>query len=211
MPLFQNLCTTFIGTSAPFNQNLHFNYPCKFVSYDSLDSTIKNGSERLFDDLFIDGYSQNLLKSMKNLMNVFDDVHVESIESFFTLMCYKYARSDADRKYLYTHIIEREQILSYVYSNGIGVVPIDFDHTGRECFDIYRFDHALTDDNEYIVKYMIVICIDPKRSPQEIKEINQLLQTEIHSQESLLNLIQDTEKLDETWREVMKNQFLNGM
>lgn len=190
---------------------LYFNYPCKFVSYDSLDSTIKNGSERLFDDLFIDGYSQNLLKSMKNLMNVFDDVHVESIESFFTLMCYKYARSDADRKYLYTHIIEREQILSYVYSNGIGVVPIDFDHTGRECFDIYRFDHALTDDNEYIVKYMIVICIDPKRSPQEIKEINRLLQTEIHSQESLLNLIQDTEKLDETWREVMKNQFLNGM
>ena len=190
---------------------LYFNYPCKFVGYEALDSRIKNGSEKLFDDLFVDGYSKNILQSMKNLMNVFDDVHVESVESFFTLMCYKYARSDADRKYLYAHITEREQILSYVYSNGIGVVPIDFDHTGRECFDIYRFDHALTDDNEYIVKYMIVICIGPKRSPQEIKEINRLLQTEIHSQESLLNLIQDTEKLDETWREVMKNQFLNGM
>lgn len=165
----------------------------------------------MFDDLFVDGYSKNILNSMKNLMNVFDDVHIESIESFFTLMCYKYARSDADRKYLYAHITEREQILSYVYSNGIGVVPIDFDHTGRECFDIYRFDHALTTENEYIMKYMIVMCIDPKRSPQEIKEINRLVQTEIHSQESLLSLIQNTEKLDETWREVMKNQFLNYM
>ena len=140
---------------------------------------------------------------MKNLMNVFDDVHVESVESFFTLMCYKYARSDADRKYLHAHITERGQILSYAYSNGIGVVPIDFDH--------YRFDHALTTENEYIVKYMVVMCIDPKRSPQEIKEINRLVQTEIHSQESLLSLIQNTEKLDETWREVMKNHFLNYM
>ena len=191
--------------------SLYLNYPCKFVIFDPLNSRIQNGSEQLFDDLFTDGYSKNILNSMKNLMNVFDDVHVESIESFFTLMCYKYARSDADRKYLHAHITERGQILSYVYSNGIGVVPIDFDHTDRECFDIYRFDHALTTDNEYIVKYMIVMCIDPKRSPQEIKEINRLVQTEIHSQESLESLIQDPEKLNENWKAVMKNQFLNGI
>lgn len=190
---------------------LYFNYPCKFVGYEALDSRIRNGSEKLFDDLFVDGYSKNILQSMKNLMNVFDDVHVESVESFFTLMCYKYARSDADRKYLYAHITEREQILSYVYSNGIGVIPIDFDHTGKECFDIYRFDHSLTDDNEYIVKYMVVMCVNPRRSPQEIKEINCLVQAEIHSQESLGSLIQDSEILEETWRDVMKNHFLNGM
>ena len=186
-------------------------YQCKIVPCEDADSRFENGNERLFDDLFIDGYSKNILQSMKNLMNIYTDVHVESIESFFTLMCYKYAKTDEDKKYLHAHITEREKILSFVYSNGIGIIPIDYDHTGKECFDIYRFDHSIANDNEYIVKYMIVICIDPKRSPQEIKEINRLLQTEIQSQEVLSNLIENPELFDETWKKVMKNQFLNGI
>ena len=58
---------------------------------------------------------------------------------------------------------------------------------------------------------MVVMCVNPRRSPQEIKEINCLVQAEIHSQESLGSLIQDSEILEETWRDVMKNHFLNGM
>ena len=186
-------------------------YPCKFVPFDHEESRIKNGSERLFDELFVDGYSKDILKFMKNLKNVIEDIHIESLTSFITLICYKYAKSEEDRKYLYTHILEREKILSYIYSNGIGVIPIDFKHTHKECFDIYKFDHAIISDNKYSIKYMIIICIDPKRSAQEIKEINRLIQMATYSQEILFNLILNSLKLDEIWIDVMKNQFLNIM
>lgn len=189
---------------------LYFNYPCKFVAYESLDSRIENANEVLFDELFIDGYSKNILHRMKDIMNVYKDVHVESLQAFFTLISYKYARSDEDRRFLYAHLTERESILSCIYSNGIGVVILDDDHTGKEYFDIYKLEHGIINDNEYMAKYMIVMCVDSHRPVQEIKEINRLIQAEIHSQDTLDTLLDNTDSLDDTWRSVMKNQFLNS-
>lgn len=189
---------------------LYFNYPCKVVAYESLDSRIENANEVLFDELFIDGYSKNILHRMKDIMNVYKDVHVESLQAFFTLISYKYARSDEDRRFLYAHLTERENILSCIYSNGIGVVILDDDHTGKEYFDIYKLEHGIVNDNEYMAKYMIIMCVDSHRPVQEIKEINRLIQAEIHSQDTLDTLLDNTDSLDDTWRRVMKNQFLNS-
>ena len=189
---------------------LYFNYPCKFVAYEALDTRIDNSNEVLFDELFIDGYSKNILHRMKDIMNVYKDVHVESLQAFFTLISYKYARSDEDRRFLYAHLTERESILSCIYSNGIGVIILDDDHTGKEYFDIYKLDHGMINDNEYMAKYMIVMCVDSHRPVQDIKEINRLIQAEIHSQDTLDTLLDNKDSLDETWRKVMKNQFLNS-
>ena len=87
---------------------------------------------------------------------------------------------------------------------------MDDDHTGKEYFDIYKLDHGIINDNEYMAKYMIVMCVDSHRPVQEIKEINRLIQTEIHSQDTLDTLLENTDSLDDTWRRVMKNQFLNS-
>lgn len=192
-------------------QSLYFSYPCKFVSLEPLDARERNIDEKLFDDLIIDGYSKEVLEFMKENMNVYESVQSESIHSFFSLISYKYAKSDKDRKFIYDHIINREKISSYIYSNGIGVILLDYNHTGKEYFDIYNFEHSIRSENEYLIKYIIVLSINSNRPPQEFKEMNRLIQMKTLSLENLSSLIENKDTLDETWKDVMKSHFLNNM
>lgn len=189
---------------------LYMSYPCKFIAYEILDEGTENASEKLFDDLFVDGYSKNVINTMKQKMNVYHSTAVESLQAFITLISYKYAKSDEDRQYLYRHLMEREYIFSYVYSNGIGVVFLDYDHVKKDHFDIYVLEHPITERNEVMIRYMIVLCFDPSERSRGIKEFNAILQMEISSKESLQKLIDNPDELMTTWQTVLKKQFLNG-
>lgn len=190
--------------------SLYFSYPCKFVALEPFDAQVTNINEKLFDDLIIDSYSKKILKFIKEKISIYENVQTESIHSFFSLISYKYAKSDTDRNFLYNHIINREKITSYIYNNGIGVVILDYDHTGKEFFDIYGFEHSIRSENDYLVKYIVVLSIDSNRPPQEIKEINKLIQENILSPDILTTLIKDKNSLDITWRKIMKNHFLSN-
>ena len=190
-------------------EDLYFSYPCKLVSVEPLNIQTKNIDEKLFDDLIIDGYSRKVLNFIKEKINIYKDTKTESLKSFFSLISYKYARSDKDQKSLYKHITNREQILSYISRAGIGVLLLDYKHTKKEYFDIYSFKHSISDENKYPVKYMLVLSIDSSRPSQEIKEINQIVQIATINQNSLSELIDNTDKLDDIWKYAMKIQFLN--
>lgn len=189
----------------------YFSYPIKMIPYVGLDTTEKHTSEKLFESLFLSGYSREQLVHICNITNILSGINITSYNMLFEVLSYKYGKTDTDQKYLYEHLITRNGILSYTYETGVALINFDYDHTEKEFVDVYSVTHSSLRNNVFEIRYVIAVCINENLNISEIKQINRMLQMIVNDQKNIEELI-DNPRLtwEKLWVEILKNSFVNG-
>ena len=194
------------------NGYLYYAYPIKVVPFQGLDTKDLNGAETLFNTLFIDGYSHEMLNYICDITNIFTELDIQSINNIFQVLSYKYGKSDEDQKFINEHLENRNNIIPYVNSSGVMLIEFDYEHTNKEFLDLYVLKQSIVKNELYEIKYVMAFCGRNDFSSSELKQINRMLQTVTNDIRSVEKLIENPNQEWKTvWETILKNSFINGI
>ncbi len=186
----------------------YYRYPLRFVSCRGIHPS--QDREKLFRELFIHGFSKQVLHRLQSMTFCFTDQKMEDYRSIIRDVSQRYGHTPEQRARISQTFQDRFSVLSY-YNPDMGISMIFLDHAdcGRELIDIYRPAQTLYWQFSMEIRYVVVVCLDKSREISELRLLDQMLQRVQQDRACLERVIQDPiTGWESIWRAVLEDLYL---
>lgn len=198
---FANYDVVITSTPNPYNF-----YPITFIEYPAL--SVEVPTTKLFYDLFIHSYKDDVLKELFNRTLIFRNFICEDYASFITLISHRHAMNETTEQ-LRQSLILKDEVISYHRSNSdVSLIICDFPYVMREFIEVYHLKNKILIESKREIKYVVIVAIDNQRPIAQIKLITKILQSMQYKTkyiEDLLENIEDSYK--QIFSEIIANNF----
>lgn len=148
-------------------------YPIPFVAFTGLG--IEDETMNLFNEVFIKGYSTDVVKHMSNITSTYPKFDCDVYVTFMKLMCYKHAVNGKAEE-MFDSLFSCGQNLSYYNkSSQVAMIFCQYKHTQKEFIEIYQPATKMIWDKPYEVKYIIVVSLKHDIKITDLKLVNKIL------------------------------------
>ncbi len=152
----------------------YYAYPIPLVIYTGKERQADR--DRLFCDLFVRGYSFDLLRDLQETVTFYPEAPFGTYMDLFENLAGRFQRDEGHGKEIIRKAVSRFSSLSYYDPNsGISMIFLDHEDTGRELLEIYEPASAVFWGSAMEIRFFVVVCLDPGRSLSEVRICHHLL------------------------------------
>ena len=188
---------------------IYYVYPLKSVIFNELD--YQNNQNALFSELFKDGYDRTRITEIKKILNIYQNVRIDSIDMFMENLAFRYGNTDDDSNQIIRDYYDNRKIFDY-YSNRQNslLCLMRYEYTKKEFIHIFIPENTATYHETLDVKYIIVASINPDNSVSSIKIDNHVLQYLTQVNDAVYRLVEDKDTvLEEMFDRIVERNFFD--
>ncbi len=186
----------------------YYAYPIPLVIYTGTEK--ETDRDRLFTDLFVKGYSFDLLRDLQEMTVFYPASPVRTYMDLFKELAERFGRDPEHAEAIIRKAVSRFSSVSYYDpGSGISTIFLDYEDTGEELLEIYEPASAVFWGSSMEIRFFIVVCMRPDRDLSDIRISHHLLYYLCTERRQVRQIRDDKDNaLRLLYLRVLKNMFL---